>query len=125
MFPDEKIMCHHTSFEKRCFDLVVHSKCRKWQQLLGVNPQTGEQLALWDCVDGHAHRIQLDTGAAVMRAVASIDKLVNEVAKANDTGMAHALAGINANVARIGGAAWKDVVRVVDATAAPKLIGSD
>jgi hypothetical protein len=127
MLPDEKIMCHHTGFEKRCFDLVTQSKCRKWRNVLGANPQTGEQMNIWDCIEGLQHQIQLDTGRAVMQMVASLDKLATEVSSANDAGMANALMGINAQVRRVAeiNQAQVDMFISDDRAPQPKLIGSN
>lgn len=125
MLPDEKIMCHHTHFEKRCFDLVTQSKCRKWRNLVGTDPQTGTSLNVWDCVDGLQHQIQLDTGKAVMHMVASLDKLATEVATSNDTGMASALMGLNAQVRRVAEINEAQVDMFLTDTRAQKLIGSN
>lgn len=125
MLPDENIMCHHTGFEKRCFDLVTQSKCRKWRNLLGTDPQTGAQLNVWDCVDGLQHQIQLDTGRAVMCMVASLDKLATEVATSNDAGMASALMGLNAQVRRVAEINEAQVDMFITDARAQTLIGSN
>lgn len=125
MLPDEKIMCHHTGFEKRCFDMVTQAKCRKWRNLLGVDPQTGAQMNVWDCVDGLQHQIQMDTGKAVMHVVAGIDKLANTVSAANDSGMANALLGLNAQIKRVADANAAQVdAFIADDVSALKLLGS-
>lgn len=125
--PDEKIMCHHTGFEKRCFDMVTQSKCRKWRYLWGTDPQTGVQLSVWDCVDGLQHQIQLDTGKAVMHMVASLDKLATEVATSNDAGMANALMGINSQIRRVADVNQAQIDMFISGASSPppKLIGSN
>jgi hypothetical protein len=127
MLPDEKIMCHHTAFEKRCFDMVTQSKCRKWRNLVMTDVQTGERTNHWDCVEGLQHQIQLDTGRAVMNMVASLDKLATEVSSANDSGMANALMGLNAQVRRMAEVSQDQVDMFItdDRAPKPKMIGSN
>ena len=47
--PDD--FCHHTGFEKSCRELVTSGKCKRWRDLPGADPFTGEQRSAWGCVD--------------------------------------------------------------------------
>lgn len=65
-------MCHETGFEKSCRDMVINARCRKWVQIMGNNPNTGEPINRWDCVDAllpllliENSQMQRQTGAAV------------------------------------------------------------
>ncbi len=99
--PDKDIKCHHTAFEKRCFDMVVEHRCRKWCHFLGKHPQTGADIDAWDCRDQLEHLFWIEAARQQRGTTASVDKLANEVAKANDSGMASALMGLNAQARRM------------------------
>lgn len=70
--PDEKVGCHHTGFEKKCRQLVCDGVCNRWIQIIGTNPNTGEPVNQFDCVDNWTpmllienSQLQRQTGAAV------------------------------------------------------------
>lgn len=117
--PDKETRCHHTAFEKRCFDMVVEHRCRKWCHFLGKDPQTGADIDVWDCRDHLEHLFWIEAARQQRGTTASVDKLANEVAKANDSGMASALMGLNGHLTALGGAAS---VTSVEVDPAPKLI---
>lgn len=81
MLPDEKIMCHETGFEKSCRDMVINSRCRKWRQIQGTNPNTGEPLNQWDCVDGWMPFLTLENTQQVRQVGAAVESFRNEAAR--------------------------------------------
>lgn len=83
MLPDEKVMCHHTGFEKLCFDMVTKCKCRKWVQILGVNPNTGEQINKWDCTDALMPLLTIENSHQQRCTGAAIESFRNEMVEAN------------------------------------------
>lgn len=85
MLPDEKVMCHHTSFDKPCREMVVNGRCRKWVQIQGSNPNTGEPVNKWDCVDAWLPFLLIENSQMQRQTGASIDSFRNEVVKANET----------------------------------------
>lgn len=97
--PDDKVMCHHAGFEKSCFDMVTKAKCRKWVHFLGVNPQTGKDVDVWDCRDHLDHFFNLQVVQAVRQATASVDSLRKEVAEQNDQSVVGALSSLNKTIA--------------------------
>lgn len=84
MLPDEKVMCHHAGFEKSCFDMVTKCKCRKWVQILGTNPQTGEDLSRWDCVDTLMPMLMIENSQQQRQTGAAVESFRNEMVKANE-----------------------------------------
>jgi hypothetical protein len=42
--PEKGVGCHRTGFEKDCRALVVDGRCKRWMQIQGANPNTGEQM---------------------------------------------------------------------------------
>lgn len=99
MFPDDKIMCHHTGFQKPCFDMVTKCKCRKWVHFIGQNPQTGQDVDVWDCRDHLDHFFNVQVVQAVRQATASVDSLRREVAEQNDQSVVGALSSLNRTIA--------------------------
>ena len=78
--PDEKVMCHHTGFEKSCLDLVTKCKCRKWVQVQGTNPNTGDPVNRWDCVDAWLPFLLIENSQMQRQTGAAVESFRNEVA---------------------------------------------
>lgn len=98
MLPDKDIKCHETGFAKSCFECVVDHKCRKWVHFLGKNPQTGDDVDVWDCRDHVEHFFWIEAARVQRATTASVDALRKEVAESNDQGMGGVLARINAQM---------------------------
>ncbi len=81
MLPDKKIKCHLTGFEKSCFECVTEHGCRKWTQILGTHPQTGEAVSRWDCADQWAPVLQVEQTAKLNQLATSVDSLRNETVR--------------------------------------------
>ena len=107
MYPDEKIMCHHTAFEKSCFDMVTKCKCRKWVRVQGKDPQTNADIDSYDCRDHVDHMLTIAVLQAQRQTTASVDAVRGEMQQSADQGIVDAIGMLNLRV---------------DATA-PKLIG--
>ena len=95
--PDEKTMCHHAGFEKSCRDMVVNCACRKWVQVRGTNPNTGEEINRFDCADAWMPILLVENAQQQRQTGAAIESFRNEVVKSN-----------------------QDAARVIAATALPR-----
>ena len=84
MLPDEKVMCHETAFEKRCRDMVVNCYCRKWIQVMGNNPNTGEPINRWDCADAWAPMLAINTAQQARQTAAAVESFRNETVRSNE-----------------------------------------
>ena len=119
MLPDEKIMCHLTGFEKRCLDMVVTCKCRKWVRLQGRDKDTGAPIDLYDCADHWGPQMQQQSTAQLSSQLdtiaQSIDHLRKEVHQGNDQAMVGALVRLNDKL---------DETRVLANGDATRLLGS-
>lgn len=113
--PDKEIMCHHTGFEKRCFDMVVHSKCRKWVHVQGKNPQTNGDVDTFDCRDHVDHMLTIAILQAQRQTTATVDALRKEVNEGNDQSMTGLIGNLNRQM---------ESVAAIAAPATAKLIGS-
>lgn len=79
--PDEKIMCHHTGFTQKCRDIVVGSKCSKFCQIQGKDPQTGNDITRYGCIDGMLPHLLLEIAQQCRQTGAATEGLRNVVAK--------------------------------------------
>lgn len=73
---------------------VCHT-CAWYVQVLGKNPQTGQDLSEWGCSIAFMPMLQIETTQSERQTTATVDKLREEVQKANDVGIASTLMGIN------------------------------
>lgn len=81
-FPPDKKCCHLTGFKKYCRKLVMSGACQgRWVGVAGTNPQTGEQLDHYACIDDHAVVLQLDQTRRVSGMQSAIESLRNETVK--------------------------------------------
>lgn len=84
MLPDDKTMCHETAFEKSCRDMVVNCRCRKWVQVQGVNPNTGDPVNRWDCADAWGPMLAINIAQQARQTGAAVESFRNETVKANE-----------------------------------------
>lgn len=125
MFPDKETKCHRTGFEKTCHEIVSQCNCRLWRHFTGKDPQSGAEMDVWDCVEGMQLKFWIENARTNLMIAASVDKLVNTVVAANDSGMASALMGINAQIKRVADVNEAQVNQFITEAPARQLIGSD
>jgi hypothetical protein len=82
MLPDKETKCHHTGFQSSCRDMVVNCSCRKWRQIQGKNPNTGEDVNGWDCVDAWLPLLMIENSQMQRQTGAAVESLRNEMVKA-------------------------------------------
>ena len=73
---------------------VCHT-CAWYIQVLGKNPQTGQDISEWNCSIAFMPMLQIETTKSERETTATVQDLRNEVSKSNDAGMASAILGIN------------------------------
>jgi hypothetical protein len=79
--PNKEVMCHHTAFQKRCRDMVVECNCRKWVNIQGVHPQTGEAVNRWDCADHWIPVLMIENSKMQRETGAAVESFRNEMVK--------------------------------------------
>ncbi len=84
MLPDEKVMCHETGFEKSCRDMVINCRCRTWVQIQGANPNTGEAMKRWGCVDALMPLLMIENSQQQRQTGAAVESFRNEMVRANE-----------------------------------------
>ena len=79
--PDSNITCPATWHEKKCRDLAMN--CPKFVQVVGADPQTGEQVSEWGCVDSFLPMLMIENSQQQRQTGAAIESFRNEMVKAN------------------------------------------
>lgn len=77
--PDEKKGCHRCGFTRKCRELVVNGECDRWQQMLGQDPNTGEQINMHRCIDDWTWTLLLENAKLVRELGAAHESFRNEV----------------------------------------------
>lgn len=91
--PPKTRLCPRTGFDetpgRSCRELVSDGKCMdRWVFIQGEDPNTGEPVVKFGCVDDWAWKMQMDTNRAMGQVVASQDKTATEIRKFHGN-MAH------------------------------------
>lgn len=82
--PPKEMMCHHTGFTKSCRDLVTSGKCRRWIQVMGTNPNTGEPVNRWDCVDNWTPMLLIENSQMQRQTGAAVESFRNVMVQLNN-----------------------------------------
>ena len=78
--PPSDMGCHRTAFKESCRTLVTREKncCKRWIQIQGTNPNTGEQINRFDCVDNWGPLLQIENSQMQRQTGAAIESFRNE-----------------------------------------------
>ena len=71
-------MCHRTGFAKSCREIVTEGQCRLWMQIVGHNPNTGEQMNQWGCADEFLPLLLIENSQMQRQTGAAVESLRNE-----------------------------------------------
>jgi len=81
MLPDNKVRCPATGFAKTCRSIVTKYECPKFVKISGVNPNDGNPVDRFGCVDTFLPMLLIENSQQQRQTGASCDKVANEVAK--------------------------------------------
>lgn len=84
MLPDKETACHRTGFTKTCRECVVDHNCQLWVQVMGHNPNTGEQMNKWACSDSLQHLLMIENSQMQRQTGAAIESFRNEMVRLNE-----------------------------------------
>ena len=84
MLPDEKIKCPATGFKQRCRTIVSRCECPKFVSVRMQNPQTGEKVDRYGCVDSFLPMLLIENAQQSRQAGAAIESFRNEVVKSGE-----------------------------------------
>lgn len=93
MLPDKALMCHHTGFSRACRELVADGACGRWLQIQGANPNTGEPVNRYDCVDNWIPLLLIENSQMQRQTGAAVESFRNEMTKANENNVRILAAG--------------------------------
>lgn len=95
MLPNDKIGCHHTGFKQKCFKLVSDGLCNRWTQVLGINPNTGENINRWDCSDNWLPVLLIENSQQQRQTAAAVESFRNDSVKRDDRAQAERMAMVD------------------------------
>lgn len=82
MLPDEKVKCPATGFTKACRLIVVECECPKFAHIRGKDPQTGQDVDKFGCVDSFLPMLLLENAQMSRQTAAAVESFRNEVVAA-------------------------------------------
>ena len=88
MLPDKNIGCHHTGFQKTCRSLVANGKCNRFIQIQGKDPNTGQDVNKWDCIDNWGPLLAIENAQQSRQTGAAVESFRNEMVRANENTLA-------------------------------------
>lgn len=83
MLPDKDIGCHRAGFSRKCRELVSSGECKRFVQIMGVNPQTGKEVSGWDCIDNWTPFLLLENTKEQRHTAKAVESFRNEMVTAN------------------------------------------
>lgn len=81
--PDKDVGCHRTGFARKCRDLVVSGECKRWMQIHGHNPNTGDPVSQSKCSDDWLPLLLIENSQMQRQTGAAVESFRNEMVKAN------------------------------------------
>jgi hypothetical protein len=83
--PDKDRGCHRTGFTKKCLSLVTKGTCKRWLQIQGKNPNTGEDINRSNCIDDWTPLLLMENSQMQRQTGAAVESFRNEMVQANGT----------------------------------------
>jgi hypothetical protein len=81
--PDKNIKCPATGFSKTCREIVADCECPKFVQLRGTDPNSGEPVDKFGCVDSFIPMLLIENSQQQRQTGAAVESFRNEMVKAN------------------------------------------
>jgi hypothetical protein len=83
MLPDPKIRCPATGFAKSCRSIVSKHDCPKFVKVSGVNPNDGQPVDRFGCVDSFLPMLLIENAQMQRQTGAAVESFRNEMVKQN------------------------------------------
>jgi len=77
--PDQDTTCPYTGHRDKC--RAHYMNCPKWIQILGMNPQTGEDINEFACADTWLPILMIENSQMQRQTGAAVESFRNEVLK--------------------------------------------
>jgi len=88
MLPDKAIRCPATGFAKSCREILGEHECPKFIHIAGVNPNDGQPVDKYGCVDSFLHMLLIENSQQQRQTGAAVESFRNEMVKANANSLA-------------------------------------
>lgn len=85
-FPDKAVRCPATGFAKSCHSIVTKHKCPKYTHIAGTNPNTGEEVNRWGCIDSFLGMLLVENSQMQRQTGAAVETFRNEMVRFNQFG---------------------------------------
>lgn len=82
--PDKNIRCPATGFGRTCREIVVDCDCPKYVQIRGTNPNSGEPVDRFGCVDNFIPMLLIENSQQQRQTGAAVESFRNEMVKSNE-----------------------------------------
>lgn len=87
MLPDKNIRCPAVGFVKSCREIVADCDCPKFVKISGVNPNDGQPVDKFGCIDSFLHMLLIENSQQQRQTGAAVESFRNEMVKANDASL--------------------------------------
>ena len=87
MLPDKNIKCPATGFSKSCREIVADCDCPKFIKISGVNPNDGQPVDKFGCIDSFLHMLLIENSQMQHQTGAAVESFRNEMVKANENSL--------------------------------------
>lgn len=88
MLPDAKVKCPATGFTKSCRTIVGKYDCPKFVKISGTNPNDGQQVDKFGCVDSFLPMLLIENSQQQRSTAAAVESFRNEMVQANRQSLA-------------------------------------
>lgn len=83
MLPDKNVMCHRAGFKVSCYKGVTGHGCQLWMEILGANPQTGQDFHRYGCADSFVPLLLIENSQMQRQTAGAVESFRNEMVKLN------------------------------------------
>lgn len=87
MLPDKNTRCPATGFAKSCREIVAECDCPKFVKICGVNPNDGQPIDKFGCIDSFIHILLIENSQQQHQTGAAVESFRNEMVKANENSL--------------------------------------
>ena len=98
MLPDPQVKCPATGFKQSCRAIVSKHDCPKFVKISGVNPNDGQPVDRFGCVDGFLPMLLIENSQMQRQTGAAVESFRNEMVKANHASLAALVAAAQAEL---------------------------
>ena len=88
ILPDPNVKCPATGFARSCREIVAVCDCPKFVKISGVNPNDGQPIDKFGCVDSFLPMLLVENSLMQRQTGAAVESFRNEMVKVNTASLA-------------------------------------